>query len=738
MSQFYVSAPRRLVSAFLIALCACTQALAQGTTPPIYSNSGISGATPIQECNTILNVTTCFGSITHPEYATDADFTTAATLNVPASVLLTRTLKLRMDMDGLVPAGHRAGIVVARDGGVLNLLGVNVASAIKIRTYLSSNGGSAQLQETRIVDANVVAALLGTATGPMPLEFNAGRPFDQIEIEAESLVSLGYQLKVFYAYGIGVNQITTAKGYVSRFATPTAANYSTTATDNGVTVCVNSNVSNPTNAVDTDLTNYATMGALLDLSCPTSLQTQLEGTAPAGYYAGFVLGSRGLLDASVLGGLRLTTYLGTTLQETGTGAGLLSLSLLPSGQYNIRMATTKPYDRVEIRRVSLLGALDNLQVYYGFGVEPRVFRDQAPRLSRFASTAGNYQVNGSSLACVNCAISNPELAVDQDLTGNYATNNALLAAGGSTRLKMRLNGAGAGGNRAGVVLGLATGLVDAQLLTSLRVKTYAGTDGSELVETIADPSLIGLELLADGKQEVSFRTTRSFEWVELELTNGVSALNDARIYYAFADDAPSGFPSTITMPVSSPVTLTYLRATNSDGAIEVSWQTTAEANSSHFIVERSLSASGSFQALGRVNAAGNSNTTRQYLYRDFDGISQNAPTLYYRLRIVDLSGQESYSQVASVSVRPPVVIFEMYPNPASSSQQVRMQLPTDKAGTKYQVVVYDQMGQEISRETVSNARAYISASRLQPGLYQVTLINKSGQRLGTKRLVVQP
>ncbi|WP_170172448.1 T9SS type A sorting domain-containing protein [Hymenobacter rigui] len=728
-----------MVSALLVALCACTQALAQGTTPPIYSNSGISGATPIRECNTILNITTCFGSVSNPEYATDADFNTAATLNVPASTLLTQTLKLRMDMDGLVPVGHRAGIVVAREGGLLNLLGVDLVSAIKIRTYLSSNGGASQLQETKVVDANVAAALLGSAsTAPMPLEFTASRPFDQIEIEAASLVSLGYQLKVFYAYGIGSNRITTANGYVSRFATPTAANYSTTATDNGITVCVNSNVSNPANAVDTDLTNYATMGALADLSCPTSLQTQLEGTAPAGYYAGFVLGSRGLLDASLLSGLRLTTYLGNTVQETGTGAGLLSLSLLPSGQYNIHMATTKPFDRVEIRRVSLLGVLDNLQVYYGFGVEPRVFRDLTPRLSSFASTAGNYQVNGSSLACVNCAINNPDLAVDQNLTGNYASKNSLLAVGGSTRLKMRLNGAGIGGNRAGVVLGLATGLIDAQLLTNIRVKTYAGADGSELAETITDPSLISLELLADGKQEISFRTTRSFEWVELELTNGISALNDARIYYAFADDAPSGFPTTITVPVSSPVTLTYLRATNSDGAIDVSWQTSAEANSSHFIVERALSASGSFQALGRVNAAGNSNTNRQYLFRDFDGISQSAPTLYYRLRIVDLNGQESYSQVASVSVRPPVVIFNVYPNPASSSQQVRMQLPADKMGTKYQVAVYDQMGNEVSRETVSNARAYIPASRLQPGLYQVTLINKAGQRLGTKRLVVQP
>ena len=405
------------------------------------------------------------------------------------------------------------------------------------------------------------------------------------------------------------------------------------------------------------------------------------------------------------------------------------------------MAATKPFDRVEIRRVSLLGALDNLRVYYGFGLEPRVFRDQAARISSFAAPTSRHQVNGS-LLCANCGISNPELAADEDLTSNYASYNATLAVGGSTRLKLQLNGPAKAGNRAGVVLGLGTGLIDAQLLSRIQVRTYtgvaqgAGTDGSQLVETIADPSLVTLELLANGKQEVSFRTTRDFDWVEVVLTNGIAALADTRIYYAFAEDTPSGFPSSITPPVTSPVTLTSFKAVSSDGAIDVSWQTSAEANSSHFIVERSLSASGNFQDLGRVNAAGNSTTTRQYLFRDYDGVSLNTPNLYYRLRQVDLNGQETYSNVISVSLRPPVVVFELYPNPASSTEQVRMKVP-GQVGAKYQVAVYNQQGKEVSRQTVSGARASMSAGSLTPGLYQVTLLDKAGQRIGTQRLVVQ-
>ena len=646
------------------------------------------------------------------------------------------------------PANYRAGVVVKRQGNLINLLGldllnVNLVGTLTIRT---SNKDGSGTPESKLVDASLVRLILGPGTEPVRLEFVATRPFDQIEIIVGSLLNLGYKLDVFYAYGIDANVINTAKGYLSRFASPSASNYSTDTKDNGITVCVNSSVSNPLNAVDNSLTNYATMGSLVDLSCPTTLQTQLEGTAPAGYDAGFVVGNGGLLDidVSILKGLRLTTYLNGVAQESSNAGDLLTLKLLPGGQYAINFPTTKPYDRVEIRRTSLLGVLDNLRVYYGFGLEPRVFRDVDPLLSQFPNPAGKYEVTKSSaIVCVNCSITDPQLAADNDLKDNYATVKTTASVGGAVGLKMRLDGVGRAGNSAGVILGRATQLLDVNVLSNIRVRTYTGTptsggntDGSVLVESATGNSLLRLELLADGRQEITFLTTRNFDWVEVEFANGVSLLDDTRIYYAFAEDRPTGFPANIVAPPAPlPVQLTAFNARANEMAVDVTWKTAAEVNSDYFEVERSVTANEGFVTIGRVQAAGNTSSGRQYALRDNDARQLPAGALYYRLRQVDLDGTQVYSAVAVVTRKAAPATLVLYPNPASASDLVQVVLgPLPSAD--YNVAIYSIQGSLVSQQSVSARQMTIAVQGLRAGIYQVILRNAQGQQVATQRLAL--
>lgn len=92
--------------------------------------------------------------------------------------------------------------------------------------------------------------------------------------------------------------------------------------------------------------------------------------SPAGYYAGFTVGNAGLLDATVLSGVRLRKFLNGIPQETNTDASLLQLNVLPGGQTRVGFPTTKPFDAVSTPMVSVL---DNMQLYYGFGLKPRAF-----------------------------------------------------------------------------------------------------------------------------------------------------------------------------------------------------------------------------------------------------------------------------------------------------------------------------------------------------------------------------
>lgn len=743
MKPIYTPLSRGLQLAVL--LCCYLSALAaRAASAPIYSHTGSGGARITQTCTTVgvppLAVTTCFGSVSNPELATDSDFNSAATMDVPLTALAS-SIGLRMDMAATAPANYRAGVVIERASNVLNVLSLNTANLLVVRTYLKT-GTTSTLQEEKPVDANLVANLLGNNAGKIRVEFVASKPFNQIQLEAASALSVGYSLKVYYAYAIDANVITSANGYVSRFETPSTSTYSTEVITNGISVCVNSNVSNPLNAVDKSLTNFATMHSLVDVSCPPTLQTRLEGTAPAGYQAGFVLGSNSVLNLAALEGLQITTYLGGVAQEMAAGGNLLNLELLGNQQYNVSFPTTKPYDRVEIRQTKLLSVLDDLRVYYGFGLEPRVFRDLTPRISEFVDPAGNYQVNGS-LVCVNCAVSNPQYAADKDVAGNYAAVRTTLSVGGTTRLKLRLNGPGRAGNVAGAILGLGSTLLDAKLLSNIRINTYSGspngttgsTTGAELVESAVGSSLLNVELLADGRQEVSFRTTRDFDWVEVELTNGISLLDNTQVYYGFAEDRPTGFPSSITLPAPLPVQLVGFAARVSGTAVNVTWQTAAELNSSHFVVERSTQPATGFEAIGRVAAAGTSSTSRQYSLRDADATAQPASVLYYRLRQVDADGKEAYSTVAVVSLKTANLTFAVYPNPASATDNIRAELPVLPDG-RYQLFVYNTQGSLVSQQEIRGGTISLDAHRLRSGLYQVVLATEQGQRIATQQLAI--
>ena len=72
-------------------------------------------------------------------------------------------------------------------------------------------------------------------------------------------------------------------------------------------------------------------------------------------------------------------------QEEKTNLGLLDLTLLPSNKAQVAFATTKAFDEVKIQRVGLLTALDDLEVYYAFGLAPAAFQGINPVLSNFGA-----------------------------------------------------------------------------------------------------------------------------------------------------------------------------------------------------------------------------------------------------------------------------------------------------------------------------------------------------------------
>lgn len=718
----------QILSVLALCLFVVFPSWAQNQTGPTYYSTG-GRSSFNRACSLSLDC----GNITNEARAVDADFTSYATLRPSILALNLFPVALRMQMDATVPKNHRAGVVIGA------ATGLSAIGTVTLRTYLT---GDPTPKQTLDVTALALVALGSTTPGRV--EFLATQAFDQLEIEVNSLLNVSYDVRVYYAYGVDANVVETARGVVSRFATPTAGvSYTTAGVDNNnVQVCVNSNVLNPERATDQDLNNYAMFGTLVGVSCPNTLRVKLEAAAPAGYQAGFVVGQQGLLDVNALAGLRLTTYRNGVPQETATGNQLLNIAVLANGKQQISFASTLSFDEVQLTRASAVGALDNLAIYYGFGLEPSVFRDQTPVLSNFSNGANQFDVASNGVLCVLCAnvnVLNPERAADNNLNPNdYAViRTGLAGALTSSALRLNLNGAGVAGNAAGVALNQGAGLLNTQLLNGITLRTYGGPNGDQLLETASGGSLLQQGLLADGRVEVFFRTTQNFQRVEVEVSNAVAALDQTRIYYAFAQDRPLGFP-TIINPLAAPlpVELRAFRAQASGNDVIVSWQTASERNNRHFVVERSGQATDGFVALGTVAGVGTTTSAHAYSFRDESATATGRGTLYYRLRQVDTDGHESFSPVAAVAVTKQLHALEVYPNPATAAAQVQVRIAPSEAAATRVLHVYNMHGALVQKLGCSGNNLAINTLNWPAGVYTLVLLDAKGQKLETHRLLI--
>jgi hypothetical protein len=638
---------------------------------------------------------------------------------------------VRMPLNGTGQQSFRAGILVSTDNApsLLNLsqlLQLRALGTVTLRTYL----GTALKQEL-VVDASVAQlALLASPGQPMQLEFISQAAFDQVEVIFGKALELGVVTKIHYAYAIGPDTPKQVKGFLSQFDQASNARYNTTGTDSGGGVCINNTINNPERAVDADLTNYASFTSLTSLGtgCGGTLRVQLAGTVPAsGYRAGFVIGNAGLLDLGVLSALRLRTYRAGVLQETAAGASALQLTLLTDDKAFISFPATKAFDEVSIERTAVLDLLNNLNIYYGFGLENANFTTN-PIATSYPLSQGKYTAKTSSSGiCVGCG----STVVAPSTGSPYLSFNQGVGVLSSGQVMFPLTNTGIVGNRAGIVLGQNT-LLDASALSNITLATYDAA--GSVLETANGSSLLAVSLLPGSKQEVSFRTTRNFAQVGITLNSAASLLSNVRVYSAFADDL--GTVQTISPVSPLPVVLTSFGVSRPVGATaaEVTWATASEQHSAYFVVERTTNPQAGFQVVGQVAATGTTTVSHRYSLRD--AMAPAGIVLYYRLRQVDLDGSEQLSSVATLAAVTLAEGFALYPNPASDGP-VSLSLPASvTAGTT--VAIYSSVGQLLRQQFVSNEGqpASLATTGLPKGIYQVVLRDAAGQRLASKRLVL--
>jgi hypothetical protein len=190
----------------------------------------------------------------------------------------------------------------------------------------------------------------------------------------------------------------------------------------------------------------------------------------------------------------------------------------------------------------------------------------------------------------------------------------------------------------------------------------------------------------------------------------------------------SGFFVSGSPIVSLPLTLTNFSGKAEAGGNVLSWITASEQNTAYFEVQRSVTGASSFQDLGQVAAAGNSEQSLQYGYTDaFAGPSH--PAYSYRLKMADLDGKYTYSPI--VTLRPLVAALTISVSPNPFTQPTSLVVSSPAAGNAV-LSVTDMSGQRLVVRNVilqqgDNALDPSLIARLPQGLYVISVATQTQQ-----------
>ncbi|MFP5040630.1 T9SS type A sorting domain-containing protein [Parasediminibacterium sp. JCM 36343] len=163
-----------------------------------------------------------------------------------------------------------------------------------------------------------------------------------------------------------------------------------------------------------------------------------------------------------------------------------------------------------------------------------------------------------------------------------------------------------------------------------------------------------------------------------------------------------------------PLSFLSFTALQSGDGVSLKWQTTAEVNTSKFIVEKSIDGT-NWQQLDTVKAKNIAGTNGYTALDKFPAAGIN----YYRVKSIDVDGGYTYSKIASVNIEAPIAL-SIVPNPASFSTTLRFKEPVSEAA----ITVFNVAGQKVMADAFSGLarKSYLLATNsLANGTYFVQI-----------------
>ena len=214
----------------------------------------------------------------------------------------------------------------------------------------------------------------------------------------------------------------------------------------------------------------------------------------------------------------------------------------------------------------------------------------------------------------------------------------------------------------------------------------------------------------------------------------------------------SGFEDTVKVKVRSNPSLQQTILTNlyavpndDNSEIVVNWITLHEYENATFVLETSYDTPDNFTEINSQAGNGTLDTSAQFNYTD---TSFGAHThIYYRIKMIDTQGNETYSSIIEVNLSTASVhsnnyanvALSLYPNPTNTGD-VTLKLNSNIADNNAKLEMYSLRGKRLSRQAINvqsgeNSFNLKVGSNLVSGIYFVKISTKAYVK--TVKLIVE-
>lgn len=164
----------------------------------------------------------------------------------------------------------------------------------------------------------------------------------------------------------------------------------------------------------------------------------------------------------------------------------------------------------------------------------------------------------------------------------------------------------------------------------------------------------------------------------------------------------------------------------------LNWSTAIEENNAGFEIQRKAIYEKDFRPIGWLDASTTPSVQNNYQYLDKN--VEAGLTYYYRLRQLDYSGEESYSEIRSVRLEGEPEHFIVYPNPVSDRIYIQ---PVEQGYENTSFLLFDTRGRLLwQQQAVVEGQLSIDVSAYAAGVYN--LLIQGNQYTKSHRIVIKP